>query len=146
MVVIQATCLLSQLALAIVGLRWRGLVGLAEGTAVAGLLGVLVFTLGTRRQIGVRWAAGAARIALAGGAAVAVCVAVSSLASEEVWRYAVCGILSLLASVVACRGVVLRLGEDHRLARYVRSIPILRSVAGPGIRRCPSDPKGTLED
>jgi hypothetical protein len=131
MVVIQATCLVAQLVMAVVGLNWRGLVGMAEGTCAAGLLGVIVFSLGARREVGLRWSAAASRIALAGGAVIAVCVAAASLAPDEVWRYLVFGAVSLLASVVACRGVVRRLDGDHRLVRYVRSIPLLRSVAGP---------------
>jgi PST family polysaccharide transporter len=130
LLVVQATYLLAQVALAIVGLKWRGLVGLAEGTCVAGLFGLVVFTLGARQVVGFRWSTSATRIARAGGAGIAICVMIAALAPGELSRGAVCSILSLLALIATCRGLVLRLGDDHRLVRYMRVIPVLRSLVG----------------
>jgi PST family polysaccharide transporter len=128
MVLIQAVWLTAQLALAMVGLKWRGLVGLAEGTCVAGLFGVVVFTLGARRVVGFRWSASAARISTAGVSAVAVCVAIASLQPAGAVRYVACGILALLALATCCRGVALRLGDEHRIVRRMKSLPVLRRV------------------
>lgn len=118
----QSVLTLSQLAFALAGLRIGGLHGLAIGVLIGGALSTVAFAGVAWMRVGFVPSLAVLRLVIMGLVLLFAAAFLVESGVSSILR-AVAGVtLTTCASLLCFRGLVLRLGRDHRLARGVLSI------------------------
>jgi antigen flippase len=118
----QSVLLLSQLALSLAGLHVAGLPGLAIGVLIAGAASTMAFAGVARVRVGFVPSLAVLRLVVTGVVLLVVAAFVVESGMSPILRGLAGIMLTTCASLLCFRGLVLRLGRDHRLARGVLSI------------------------
>lgn len=122
----EAIFLAIQAALVALLVPRYGVIGAAYAFAACYLLYTAGMAWVGHRLIGFRWSAAVRRMMLVSGALMGLALAANRLLPDH-FAMALGGILTLLGGVWSLRGLVVRLGTDHRL--------VLKIVRFPGMQR-----------
>jgi antigen flippase len=124
MVIIQLTTQVIQVGAAIAGIHFGGLNGLAVGIALSGVATLTVFSRAASTQFGFRPSSGVTRLACASMCLVSLAFVSSRWSPGLAWQWFFGGGVVLIASIMAVRGLAVRLGRDHRAVRWLQLVPL----------------------
>ena len=113
---------LIHIALVIIGLRLYGIEGVAIAFAVMNMGYIFAVYLVSRRLIGFRWSAGCKKL----GILLLPVFVVIFIASRmlPLWPATLLGLsLTFVASILCLRGLVARVGFEHRIVRAISRLP-----------------------
>jgi antigen flippase len=130
MVASHVSSQVAALALAVLGLRLAGASGWAAAAVVSGFLQVSLFGLVARRLIGYAPSGSMLRLAGIGAALLAVGMAVQLSVTDPVPNALLGALVVAVGALISARGLIARLGHDHRFVRWMAVLPVVPRLVG----------------
>jgi PST family polysaccharide transporter len=128
-VTVETTSNLLRLLLSIIFLKWLGLWGTALAIPVLYVAHTAFLVFICRRLSDFQWTAGSLKLMMVSAALIVIGFAVKTWLPPYP-ALAAAAVLTLAASIVSLRGVVHRLGDDHRLVKLACRIPGVAFACG----------------